>query len=317
MATNRYTLVLVAALATAGAATFGVYRLIENTKSQSQVVLRPVVVANQDVMEGMSLERVALAVAQWPAAAVPPGAFASLDSVVGRVSRVAIFKGEAIVPGRLAPAGTGPGIQVKITPGKRAMAVRIDDVAGVSGLIQPDSRVDVIVTLRDEAAGNQVSKLFMSNMRVLSVGTVVASGPDNRPINATTVTLEVFPDEAEQLSVAMREGPIQLMLRGYGDPDSIKTRGARSGDVLGQLRGTPTTKVVEQSGEVRRVPRRTSSAAPSSTTSAPAPTAAPVSAAPVAPKKPDSLTIQIYRGDKASQQKFEKSDSTKKKPDVP
>lgn len=311
MATNRYTIVLVAALATAGAATFGVYRLIENTKSQSQVVLRPVVVANQDVVEGMALERVALAVAQWPAAAVPPGAFASLDSVVGRVTRVAVFKGEAIVPGRLAPAGTGPGIQVKITPGKRAMAVRIDDVAGVSGLLQPDSRVDVIVTLRDEAEGNQVSKLFMSNMRVLSVGTVVASGPDNRPINATTVTLEVFPDEAERLSVAMREGPIQLMLRGYGDPDSIKTAGARSGDVLGQLKGAKP-RVVEQLGEVRRAPRRTapSAAAP--------PPPAPVAAAPVAvPKKPDSLTIQIYRGDKASQQKFEKADSTKKKPDVP
>lgn len=318
MATNRYTLVLAAALVTAGAATFAVYRLLENTKSQNQVVMRPVVVANQDLLEGAAMERTALVVNQWPAAAVPPGAFSSIDSVVGRVTRIAVFKGEAIVPGRLAPAGTGPGIQVKITPGKRAMAVRIDDVAGVSGLIQPDSRVDVMVTLRDEqgTGAQQVSKLFMSNMRVLSVGTVVSSGPDNRPIQATSATLEVFPEEAERLSVAMRDGTIQLVLRGYGDPDSIQTRGARSGDVLSQLQGAPVARVEQGGGTtVRRVPRRTAPPARAAAPATPAP--APIVVAPPPPKKPDSLTVQIFRADKATQQKFEKPDSTKKKPDIP
>lgn len=315
MAQNRYTLVLAAALATAGAATFGVYRVIENTKTQNQVVLRSIVVANQDVPEGASLERLALAVNQWPAAAVPPGAFTSLDSVAGRVTRVAVFKGEAIVPGRLAPIGTGPGLQIKITPGKRAMAVKIDDVAGVSGLIQPDSRVDVLVTLRDaQTNGTQVAKLFMSNMRVLAVGTVDQSGPDNRPINANTATLEVTPDEAERLAVAMREGTIQLVLRGYGDPDSINTKGARSLDVLSQLRSAPIVRPAE------REPARRSTR-PSAQRSA-----APVAAAPVpppaatlapAPRKPDSLAVQVFRGEKVTQQKFEKPDSTKKKPQIP
>ena len=246
------------------------------------------------------------------AAAVPPGAFSSLDSVVGRVTRVAVFKGEAIVPGRLAPLGTGPGIQVKISPGKRAMAVRIDDVVGVSGLIQPDSRVDVLVNIRDDKEnGAQVSKLFMSNMRVLSVGTVVGSGPDNRPINATTATLEVFPEEAERLSVAMREGTIQLVLRGYGDPDSINTNGARSGDVLDQLQAARRVRVVEQPPRsVRRAPRpapaRESVAAAAPTESAPAP----------APRV-DSVSVQVIRAGTVTQQKFVKPDSTKKKPDAP
>src|SRR4029079_9497551 len=113
-----------------------------------------------------------LSVREWPVATVPAGAFYSTDSLIGRVTRVAVFEGEALVPGRLAPSGTGPGIEVKITPGKRAMALRINDGRGVRGLIQPNSRVDVRVNIRNEKDGGKlVSKLFMENMRVLSVGT--------------------------------------------------------------------------------------------------------------------------------------------------
>ena len=303
MPLNRYSLALAAALVTAGAATFGVFRVIENTRAQNQVVLRPIVVAELDVPEGAPLTRSALVVSQWPAASVPAGAFASIDSVAGRVTRVNVYKGEAIVPGRLAPPGTGPGLQVKITPGKRAMAVRIDDVAGVSGLIQPDSRVDVLVTLRDQdGGGEQISKLFMSNMRVLSVGTIDRSGPDNRPIQATTATLEVTPFEAERLAVAMRDGTIQLVLRGYGDPDSINTKGARSEDVLAR----PPRPVAPPAAPT---PRRASR--PPMPTPKPTPLIAP---APIdVPKPPDSLAVQVIRGDKVTQQKF---DTARKKPPV-
>ena len=191
MAERRYTFIFAAALATAGAATFGIYRVLEATKAQNKIVTRPVVVSVQDVSEGRSIERASVTVAQWPIGTVPAGAYSSVDSVVGRVARVDVFKGEVIVPGRLAPDGTGPGLQVKITPGKRAIAVRIDDVAGLNGLIQPNSRVDILVTVHDPSNNTQVSKLFMSNMRVLSVGTVSQTSADNRPISAPTATIEV------------------------------------------------------------------------------------------------------------------------------
>ena len=315
MAETRYSIVLAAALVTAGAATFGVYRVIETTKAQSRALLRPVVVASADLTEGAALDNSNLSVAQWPIATVPPAAYSTVDSLVGRVTRISVFKGEPIIPGRLAPMGTGPGIQVKITPGKRAMAVKIDDVAGVSGLIQPNSRVDVLVTLRDRetngsngSGGEQVAKLFMSNMRVLAVGTVVQSGPDNRPINATTATLEVTPDEAERLAVGMREGSIQLVLRGYGDPDSIRTTGARSQDVLAQLRSAASVRL-----PVRPAPSKTASR-PARVDTVVMQSAAPAVQVEAVPKKADSVAVQIFRGEKQTSQKFAKTDSTKKPP---
>jgi pilus assembly protein CpaB len=310
MAERRYTTIFAFAVLTAGVATFGIYRVLQAAKAKNKIQTQPVVVALQDVSEGRSIEPASVTVAQWPAGTVPAGAFSSVDSVVGRVTRIDVFKGEVIVPGRLAPNGTGPGLQVKITPGKRAIAVRIDDVAGISGMIQPNSRVDVMVTTQDQKTNQQVSKLFMSNMRVLSVGTISQVSSDNRPISAPTATLEVTPVEAERLAIAQGTGRIQLVLRGYGDPDSIKTNGANSADVLAQLRTAPEAKAVEASNTGRS---RARAPQPRPTVEAP-PVVVVQQSAPVAPPKPkvpDTLAVQIYKGDKLDTKKFAKPDTVK------
>jgi len=300
MAERRYTTVFYAAILTGLIATYGVYRYLQQAKAASQVPMQSVVVAARDVPEGEKLDRLALALAQWPAGTAPESSFTNIDSVVGRVVRIPVFKGEAVVPGRLAPAGTGPGLEVKIAPGMRAMAVKINDVAGLSGLIQPNNRVDVLVTLKANAQQNtkDEAKLFMSNMRVLSVGTQVERGDDGKPIQATTATLEVTPQQAEQLAVAMNEGTIQLVLRGFGDPDSIKTPGATATDVLAQLRTAGSAHNADQDP-----PKRTR-ARPRPTPVAPA-----VRMAADPPPRPDSIVVRVYRGDKLTQQKFDQKDS--------
>jgi pilus assembly protein CpaB len=312
---RRYRFVLYLAVAIAGAATFGVYRVLTAMRASARVNTRAVVVAAEDIAEGASLTHASLSVAQWPEVTAPAGVYANADSLVGRVARVTIFKGEPMVPGRLAPSGTTAGLEVKIAPGKRAMAVRIDDVAGLSGLIQPNSRVDVLVTLRDQQneKKEQVSKLFMSNMRVLSIGAEVQRGADGKPINAATAALEVTPDEAERLAVAMREGAIQLVMRGYGDPDSISTDGADAGDVLAQLRSgrsaqrNPAPEPVAASRPVPPASRRPVAPSP-----APVAVVTPAAETPK-PAKPESTTVRVYRGSQMSQQQFPSADSAKRK----
>jgi pilus assembly protein CpaB len=310
MAERRYTVVFGVAVLVAAAATFGVWRVLQSAEARNRVATVNVVIAARDIPEGNEITRDMIATSAWPAQAAPAGAFQRPDSVAGRVTRVPVFKGEPIVPGRLAPLGTGPGLEVKISPGKRAMAVRINDVAGISGLIQPNSRVDVLVTMRSPDGGgrtNQVAKLFMENMRVLSVGTNVQRGADGVPVDGKTATLEVTPDEAERLAVAMGQGTIQLVLRGYGDPDSINTGGASSSDVLAALRDAP---VAVQQPVVRQPVRRP---APRPTTRVDTPAVQTPPPQPVAPPRPDTSVVTIYRGNERTQQKFEK-DTTKKPP---
>lgn len=302
MATNRYSLVLYSALVVGAAATYGVYRYVEAARASNQIATLPVVVAARDIPEGTTIDRLALVVAQWPSPTVPAGVYATVDSVAGRVARVTVFKGEAIVPGRLAPDGTGPGLEVKIPPGKRAMSVRINDVSGVSGMIQPNSRVDILLTLSAaDASDSRTAKVFMENMKILAMGSQVQRGDDGRSIQTTVATLEVTPAEAERLAIGASQGQIQLVLRGYGDPDSANTKGASARDLM------PTVRV-----PVRPAPpepeRRV---APRLRTPDQVTAPVPVAAKPVKPPPPESLSVKVFRGRTASEQKFAKDSAAK------
>ena len=309
MAAKRYSLVFYAAILVALLSTFGVYRVLEVTKANARVATAPVVIAQKDLTEGASIDRMAVVVAQWPVGTIPAGAFTSIDSVAGRVTRVAVFKGEALVPGRLAPNGTGPGLEVKITPGKRAFAFRINDVSGIAGLIQPNSRVDILVVINSGAEKGNVAKLFMENMRVLAIGAVAQRTDDGRQINAAVCTVEVTPDEGEKLAIATSQGQIQLMLRGYGDPDSANTTGATTARSSAASISSATVPEAQ-----RPEPRRLRPAAKRHASATPA----PVVLAPPPPKpKADTNTVTIIRGRDVQQAKFAdtaKKDTTRARP---
>jgi pilus assembly protein CpaB len=309
MAAKRYTLIFYIALVVAVVATFGVYRVLEATKASSRIATVPVVVAAKDMPEGVTVDRMALVVAQWPAGTQPAGAYSSVDSVASRVTRVPVYKGEAIVPGRLAPEGTGAGLEVKITPGKRAYGIRVNDVSSLAGMVQPNSRVDIMVVINDPEQQKQVAKLFMENMRVLAIAAATERPQDGRPIQAAVASIEVTPTEAERLAIAAAQGSLQLVLRGYGDPDSISTGGADARDVLNDLRRAKSAPVRSET----RAPRSSNAAiaaaqrnAEKLTQSAPPP---PVIAAPK-PARPDSFALKVFRGTtKAEELRFAK-DST-------
>lgn len=298
MAQKRYTIVFYAAVFIAAMATYGVYRVLQAAKTSARIATTAVVVAVRDIPAGAALDRQSVEVQQWPAIAVPKEALTSLDAAAGRVTRVPVFTGEAIVPGRLARVGAAPGLEASITPGMRAMSVRINDVAGMSGLVQPDSRVDVLVSLRESGGSEneEVSKLFLENMRVLSMGSRTTRDDSGDPTPATTATLEVTPAQAEKLAVAMRQGMIQLVLRGFDDTDSTRTKGSTSSEVLAQLRDPKPKPVVAQAPRpTRSAPKRQ----PEVQRAPPSVAEAPLVA------KPDSLTVRVYRGSQVSQQKFQ------------
>lgn len=289
MAARKYSAILYVAIFIALAASYGVYKVIENTRLGAAVATRRVVTAKAEIPLGAAIQEYALQVEEIPEPIVPDGAFSDPALIVGRVARVDIFPGEVMVPGRLAAEGTTAGLEAKITPGKRAWGLRVDDVSGLAGMVQPNSRVDVLLTI-----GGSNARLFMPNMRVLAMGSEVQQNEQGEPINATVATLEVKPDEAERLAVAMAQGRIQLALRGYQDNDSVQTRGATSAEVIASLKGAvaPPTR-----------PRTTTRPAPRQVEETPAVVPETIRV-PVAPQRPESSTISIFRGNQKTTTKF-------------
>jgi pilus assembly protein CpaB len=298
MAARRYSFVFYVAIMVAIGATYAVFKVLESTKASSRVATAPVVVASRDINEGEAIDRIALSVAQWPVATVPVGAYGQIDSVAGRVARVAVFTGEPIVPGRLAPEGTTAGLITKISPGKRAFPIRINDVSGIAGMIPVNSRVDIVLTT-SLSSGLRTAKTFMSNMRVLAMQNVTHRSEDGRPIPATVATIEVTPEESERLLVAQSQGTIQLTLRGYGDPDSVVTKGATSADVERALRNAPVASAPT-------TPRRGPSAPVTRAAPETVVVREPSAPAPKQAAKPDSSRVEIFRGAQKQELKFSK-----------
>jgi pilus assembly protein CpaB len=222
-------------------------------------------------------------------------------------AHIGVF-GDPLVPGSLALPGSGRRLEAQIASGKRAMAVRIDDVARIGDLIPANSRVDVLVTLRTDALSRrQVAKIFMENVRVLFVSRGTVSDADGESIDATTAMLEVAPNEAERLAIAMNQGTIRLVLRGHDDPWSVTTSGANSIDVLAQLRSARTAQLPAsdvRSSERRVAPRR--GAEPVAAVVQSALAVRPVPA--MTPARPDPFVVRVYRGDALVVKKFENVD---------
>ena len=101
------------------------------------VASNKVVVAAVDISLGSRINEQMLSVVDWPSGALPPGTFSDMQQLRDRVAKVGVLRGEAVLEGKLAPKGTQGGLSAVISPGKRAMTVRVNDVVGVAGFGLP------------------------------------------------------------------------------------------------------------------------------------------------------------------------------------
>ncbi len=237
---NRLKLALVVAVFFGLIAAYGIYSFLRQQRQAADALrneTQNIVVANKDIPAGTMIneefiKKDMLKASPWPKTSVPAGAFTSPEQLVGKTNRVKILANEPVLESRL--AGEGAGLTVRLEAGKRAMAVRVDEIIGVSGFIVPDDRVDVIVTATPPGADKQddrISKIVLQNKRVLSVAQSTEQ-KDGKPQVARSITLEVSPDEAEKLSLASQEGSVVLALRGVGDDSEAKTQGSNKRDLL-------------------------------------------------------------------------------------
>jgi pilus assembly protein CpaB len=236
---NRLKIALVVAVFFGLVAAYGIYNFLSHQQKETDTLRaanQEIVVAAQDILPGTifneeSLKKGLTKTTPWPKTSIPAGAFSTPQQIMGKVSRVKILANEPILESRL--AGEGAGLTVRLEAGKRAVALRVDEIVGVSGFIVPDDRVDVILTTTPLGAAQdaKISKIVLQNKRVLSVAQSTEQ-KDGKPQLARSITLEVTPEEAEKLSLASQEGQIVLALRGLGDEKPIVTIGSNKRDLL-------------------------------------------------------------------------------------
>lgn len=223
---KRTLLILGMALLCGALASYFVLRYVRGQEELSRAAgirLRPVVVATNDIPIGTRLTTDRIAVRFWPETAVPQGAMAEPNAVVGRVVKGELARDELVLEHRLFPKDVNgvPGVMSMIVPpGRRAMTVGVNEVIGVSGFIFPRNRVDVIATRTDQGT-NKSTETILQNAEVLAVGHRLEQKGEQH-VEVPTVTLAVTPEEAERLALALHEGKIHIVLRSVTDRQVVK-----------------------------------------------------------------------------------------------
>jgi len=196
---------------------------------------RPVVVASADLTFGTKLERNLLKVVNYPKDSVPPGAYTSLDSVVGQTTKIFLAEKEPVLMSKLSTIGGGLSMMVR--PNLRASSVTVNLVSSVSGFVVPGDRVDILVTIDRMAGGseNATTRTILQNIEVLAAGVKTEQkDQQNKPnTELQTITLLVDPNSAERMALAMHEGKIHLTLRNPEDADTLKLASISTGEMLG------------------------------------------------------------------------------------
>lgn len=238
------------------------YNWLQNLKKKTDVKpssTQPIAIATFDLSWGTSITKEMVKMAPFLKDSLPPGTFSDSDSLVGRTLLYPIKANEPIFESKLAPVSVkAGGVAAIITPKKRAIAVKVDRVVGVSGFIYPGHRVDVLTTLRrrgDEEPA--ITKTVLENILVLAAGTEMErTDQHEKPTQVDVITLEVTPEEGEKLSLAATEGKLLLALRNFSDTEDVVTAGITIPDLLASysspFKKSASKPAVRRTGGVRR-----------------------------------------------------------------
>lgn len=209
-------------------------------RQQGDIATAKVVVAKIDIAPGTLITPQEVTLADWPRTSVPKGAFGDVAALKDRVSSSGVATGEPILENKLAPVGSKGGLSAVITPGKRALTVKVNEIVGVAGFALPGNYVDVMVNTQDER-GSQISKIVLEKILVLAVAQEAERDP-SKPKVVNAVTLELSPEETEKLDLARNIGSLSLVLRNQLDSEDLASEGARKNDLLaGQSTPEPIT----------------------------------------------------------------------------
>ncbi|HEY0173362.1 MAG TPA: Flp pilus assembly protein CpaB [Pyrinomonadaceae bacterium] len=223
-------------------AAVSVSRYLSDAQASSRN-MNNVVVAKVDIPLGTKVAAEQLSTVQFPSNAIPEGTFDNADKLVGRVTVTNVAAREPVTDFKLAPEGSAGGLSAVIPAGYRAMTVKVDDVIGVAGFLQPGTMVDVLTVIEPAgnfASGNPISKIVLQNVKVLASGQNLDKPKDEREADAVkAVTLQVTPDQAEKLALASTEGKLRLVLRNGIDQDDEQTQGVDKKSLLTGERAMP------------------------------------------------------------------------------
>ncbi len=282
----------------------GVETRQETAAEQGRLV--QIAVARVPIDYGATLTSENIRMVSWPSTSLPAGAFQSLKGLYGaaepRVVLRPIEAGEPILPGKITGFGGRASLSELIETDMRAVAVRINDVAGVAGFVLPGDRVDILLTRTPKLDGevgeiDPVTDVLLQNIRVIAIDQQ-PSEKKTDVVVGKTATLSVDQQGAQKLALAGQVGTLSMALRNAVNQDEFASSTVGTRD-LGQ--GNTGPSLYSGAGERRTAPAFAANPFPYPTMPMPAATGPRRGTVAVTrPRPANSVSVEIVRGTASS-----------------
>jgi pilus assembly protein CpaB len=177
--------------------------------SKRPIATQTIVVAAKPLRYGNELAAPSLREMPWPEGQLPAGGFAKIDDVLREGKRIvlaAIEPNEPVLSVKITGAGQRATLSALVQPGMKAVTIRVNDVDGVGGFVQPGDHVDVALT-RQVDKENASTQVVLQDVRVLAIDQV-ADQRQASPAVAKSATLEVDTIAAQKLGLAGSVGTL-------------------------------------------------------------------------------------------------------------
>ena len=196
-------------------------QIVEPAKEKTVQVL----VASREYQRGERLQADGINWVTWPKSAVQPHFLTDenpniREELESAVARSLIVSGEPIIEAKILKAGPSGLMAAILSPGMRAVTMRVSPETASGGFILPGDHVDIHYTETED--GTEKTKIYSikENVRVLAVNTIYSEDPETSVIEGSNITLEMTPDEAEYFMIARNsKGRLQLTLRSVFEPE--------------------------------------------------------------------------------------------------
>ncbi len=251
MSARNIILIVAAVLITAGTA-YLARDWLNNQRPPAQAAAPPppkiegamVLVAAADLPAGTLLQDKHLRWQIWPSDAVPatyvvkPKAEDRPDPIIGllgAVVRKGISTGDPVSRGRILQPGDRGFLAAVLRPGYRAMSIQVTATSGISGLVFPGDRVDLILTHAVKRGGKdrRASETVLTNVRVLAIDQTIDDQSGSARV-FKNATFELTPKQTEMLAVVGEIGRLSLTLRSLAKDEAELERLTNSEEPLAE-----------------------------------------------------------------------------------
>lgn len=171
----------------------------------------------------------------WPADALPPGTFTSLEALVPeprrpRVALRAMEPNEPILEVKVSEPGQPAGIAATLTPGMRAFTIRVDSSSGISGTLRPGDMVDLYWTGR--GTDGEVTRLLTSSLRIIALD---ENADQDRSFSGVprSITIEAAPELVATIAQGQSTGRLTMSVVGLDDERELAAIEIDSRTLLG------------------------------------------------------------------------------------